>query len=210
MTSSLDHAPSAIPAAGRDLSAARRRGSVRRFAPPGTVFCDGRPAFRSQLARDLGLLLDLDRSVVAWACLPAVLEMHDVQGEVVERVPDFAIRRIDGTESFLDAGETGLRPVERGVRYKIVPEAEIRHEPALSNARDMMRYARRTVPLGDRVRLLAHLEETSPITLAEAASGMRESAEPVGAVVALALKRFVHLDWRDAPIGPETPVRPRP
>ena len=74
----------------------------------------------------------------------------------------------------------------------------------------MMRYARRTVPLGDRVRLLAHLEETSPITLAEAASGMRKSAEPVGAVVALALKRFVHLDWRDTPIGPETPVRPRP
>ena len=72
-----------------------------------------------------------------------------------------------------------------------------------------MRYARRSVPLSDRVRLLAYLAEMSPISLIEAASAMRESPEPVGAVIALALRRVVSIEWRDDPIGPETQVRIR-
>lgn len=211
MSLRLDHSTSDIPALAEDrlLTEARRRASSRRFGPAGTMRCIGRPAFRSVLARDLGLLLDLDPDVSEWACLPAVLEFANRDGEVVEHVPDVLVRDIDGRDRFLDAGETGLTPVDPTVAYRAVPEDEIRQEPLLSNARDAMRYAKRVVPLGDRVRLLAYLEEMSPITLVEAASAMRESSEPVGAVIALALRRIVRIEWEDAPIGPETAVRAR-
>ncbi|ORE97745.1 hypothetical protein [Aurantimonas sp. 22II-16-19i] len=210
MSLRLDHSPSDIPVLPESLlTEARRRASSRRFGPAGTVRCLGRPAFRSALARDLGLLLDLDPDVAAWWCLPAVVEFADGDGEVIERVPDFLVRGTDGRDRFLDAGETGLTPVDPLVAYRAVPEDEIRQEPLLSNARDAMRYAKRVVPLGDRVRLLAYLAEMSPITLVEAASAMRESSEPVGAVIALALRRIVRIDWEDTPIGPETAVRSR-
>ena len=195
---------------GGALTLARRRASsIRRFGPSGTVFCLGRPIFRSQLARDLGLLLDLDRSVAEWSCLPQIVEFADADGEIVDRVPDFLVVDGDGRPRFVDAGAAGLTPIDPSVVLEAIPQNEIRREPALSNARDMMRYARRVVPLADRVRLLAWLEEASPITLIEAASAMRESSEPVGAVIALALKRVVSIEWQDAPIGPETPVRLR-
>ena len=187
----------------------RRASSARRFGPVGTVFCIGRPVFRSQIARDLALLLDLDPAVTAWSCLPAVVELASADGEIVNHVPDFRVVGSEGRESFLDAGETGLTPIGPTITYRPIPEDEIRVEPALSNAREMMRYAKRVVPLGDRVRLLAYLEEMSPITLIEAASAMRESPEPIGAVVALALKRVIALEWRETPIGPETQVRSR-
>ena len=211
----LDHTPSDHSDIEADntadpLTRARRRASpVRRFGPPGTIYCVGRPIFRSRLARDLGLLLDLDRAVVEWSCLPNVAEFADADGEIVEHVPDFRIIESGGLERFVDAGRTNLTPIDRTVSYRTVPEDEILLEPALSNARDMMRYARRSVPLSDRVRLLAYLAEMSPISLIEAASAMRESPEPVGAVIALALRRVVSIEWRDDPIGPETQVRIR-
>ena len=192
------------------LTLARRRtSSIRRFGPSGTVFCHGRPVFRSQLARDLGLLFDLDPCVAEWSCLPEIVEFSDADGEIVDRVPDFLVVDVDGRPRFVDAGAAGLRPVDPSIVYRAIPADEIRQEPALTNAREMMRYVKRVVPLGDRVRLLAYLEELSPITLIEAASAMRESNEPVGAVIALALKRIVSIEWQDAPIGPETPVRLR-
>lgn len=210
---STDHSLSDISDAGNptDLHtlSRRRASSVRRFGPAGTVYCIGHPIFRSQLARDLALLLDLDAAVAEWSCLPAVVEFADAFGEIVDRVPDFRVVDVHGWSRFVDAGESGLTPIDPLIVHESVPETDIRQEPALSNARDMMRYAKRVVPLGDRVRLLAYLEEMSPITLIEAASAMRESPEPVGAVVALALKRVIKLEWREAPIGPETQVRPR-
>ena len=210
----LDHTPSDNSDIESDntapLTRARRRASsVRRFGPAGTVRCVGRPIFRSRLARDLGLLLDLDRAVLEWSCLPDVVEFADADGEIVERVPDFRIVESGGLERFVDAGRTRLTPIEKSISYRTIPEDEILIEPALSNARDMMRYARWSVPLSDRVRLLAYLAEMSPITLIEAATAMRESPEPVGAVIALFLRRVVSIEWRDDPIGPETQVRPR-
>ena len=183
--------------------------SSRRFGPLGTVFCFGRPIFRSRLSRDLGLLLDLDRSVARWSCYPGLVEFAGTEGDSIFRTPDFVVADTDGRERLVDAVGVELIPVDPGIDYRAIPADEIRQEPALTNAREMMRYANRVVSLGDRVRLLAYLEEASSITLIEAASAMRESSEPVGAVIALALKRVVSIEWHDAPIGPETQVRLR-
>lgn len=208
MSTFLDH--TSRPYENIDSRSFRSEPDRRRFLPFGTVRCDGRPAFRTQLARDLGVLLDLDDEIAAWRCLPPAIDFHDSDGLILSRVPDFLVFHEDGSTILMDAeGPEGIRPCDPAIAYSSVSTAEIRIEPALTNAREMMRYARRTVPLADRVRLLAWLEDAGSVPLIEAASAIRESSEPVGAVLALVLKRFVKMDWRQAPIGPESPVRSR-
>jgi hypothetical protein len=74
------------------LAQMRESASALFFHPRGAVRCRGVPLFRSQAARDLGCLLDVDPVVESWTCLPMVLAygtgMH---------VSDFAVDRSDGT-----------------------------------------------------------------------------------------------------------------
>ena len=189
-----------------DLATARRKGPPRRFPLAGTVRCVGQAVFRSALARDLAMLLDLDDEVEAWQCRPAPIDMANADGVVAPHVPDFLVTYADGSSVHLDAGSLDLRPVAPAIAWSCVCEGEIRIEPALSNARDMLRYSRRIVPLGDRICLLAYLDDAGAVTLVEAASAMRESSEPIGAIVALALQRIVRIEWRDTRICPETRV----
>lgn len=208
MNDSLDH--NSRSADTIDCRSFRSGPDRRRFLPFSTVRCDGRPTFRTQLARDLGVLLDLDDEIAAWRCLPAAVEFHDSDGEILSHAPDFLVLNEDGSTILMDAeGPIGIRPCDPTTAYRSISTSEIRTEPALTNAREMMRYARRTVSLGDRVRLLAWLEEAGSVTLIEAASAMRESGEPVGAVLAMVLKRHVAIEWHEMPIGPETQVRLR-
>ncbi|WP_445489505.1 hypothetical protein [Rhodopseudomonas sp. RCAM05734] len=73
------------------LAGIKDEASVLSFAPKNTVRCTGRPLFRSQLARDVGCLLDIDVSVISWACLPMVLSRRSRR-----HVPDFAVTRATG------------------------------------------------------------------------------------------------------------------
>lgn len=182
-------------------------GKASLFRPLGTVRCKGAPSFRTQLARDLACLLDVDDEVSGWSCLPAGLICD---GEV--HVPDLLVRRGDRHE-FLDAGQgTGLASIEnaaaaRGCTYDFWPAARIREGFRLQNAKDLLRYARWECPLGDRVRLLAGLEENGSLTVAECLSAFRET-RPIAGLATLALLRFVSIDIDSAPIGPSTSVRP--
>lgn len=189
-----------------DLGRIRSKASTRRYLPTGTVRCVGLPLFRSSLARDLGLLLDLDEEVEAWQCLPRALDFADGDGVIVQHVPDFLVHYACGSEVLLDAGQAGLAPVDASIAWGVICEDDIRAEPAISNAREMLRYARRIVPLGDRIRLIAYLEDVGATSIIDAASGMHESAEPIGAVIALVLQRIVRIDWREKRLGPDSRV----
>jgi hypothetical protein len=176
------------------------------FRPFGTVRCQGAPAFRTQLARDLACLLDVDDDVATWSCLPAVLVRN---GE--SHVPDFLVRRGAGHE-LVDAGNgpgygwLSQEAEERGCAYVVVASAHVREGFRLANARDLLRYARWECPLGDRIRLLAGLEENGTLTVAECLGAFRET-RPIAGLAALALRRFVSIDIEIAPIGPSTSVR---
>ena len=176
------------------------------FRPYATVRCQGAPPFRTQLARDFACLLDVDDEVSAWSCLPAELASGDES-----HVPDFLVRRGERHE-LVDAG-TGPgfawlshRAEERGCSYVIVSSATVREGFRLANARDLLRYARWECPLGDRIRLLAGLEENGSLTVAESLAAFRET-RPIAGLAALALRRFVSIDIDSAPIGPSTSVR---
>ncbi|RST85489.1 hypothetical protein EJC49_15485 [Aquibium carbonis] len=177
------------------------------FRPFPTVRCQGAPSFRTQLARDFACLLDVDDEVSAWSCLPAELARDDES-----HVPDFLVRR-GGRHELVDTGNgPGFRWLsqeaeERGCAYVVVPSAVIREGFRLANARDLLRYARWECPLGDRIRLLAGLEENGSLTVSESLAAFRET-RPIAGLAALALSRFVSIDLDSAPIGPNTSVRP--
>lgn len=193
------------------LQGVRSAAAALRFEPFGTVRCSGAPLFRSQLARDLACLLDVDADVTSWTCLPMLLSSG---GE--SHVPDFQIVRGQNT-IFVDAagGENPHRAswvdeaaAQAGYHRDVILDAEIRSGFRLANARDLLRYARWRCPLGDRVRLLGALDEIGSMTVAECMSAFQETP-PIAGLSSLILHRFVEIDLDDARIGPETPVRRR-
>jgi hypothetical protein len=180
------------------------------FPPRGTVRCIGRPLFRTQAARDVGCLLDVDPAVSSWTCLPRILrhrrECH---------VPDFAVTRATGVtllDAVPDSGAPllpGWMPIaaqELGHRHEIHHEIDLRDGFRLENARDLLRYASYRVSLGDRVRLLALLDEHGPLPLAACMQAVRDARDAIGVIAALTLRRFLEIELDEARIGPDTRV----
>lgn len=191
------------------LATARAQAASCRFHPTGTVRCNGVSLFRSEFARDLGCLLDLDPAVLSWSCLPMALV-----GATEVHVPDFLVERNDGRwvqnavsrpdrkrPSWIDDAARA-----EGLKYSCSTVDEIYSGFRLVNARDLLRYARWHCPLGDRVRLLAALEDQGSMTFAECLPAFQET-RPTAGLASLILHRFVEADLDDARIGPETIVR---
>ncbi len=192
------------------LRAARNSASIRTYQPTGTVKCDGVRLFRSQCARDVGCLLDVNPSVTSWRCMP----MPFAPGGLTH-VFDFQVFDDDGVVLYLDAPDRatsidgGLLSSEVSrldARYRLLDNREIYDGFRLRNARDLLRYAGATVPLGDRLRLLAALDEHGSLPMGECLNAFQET-KPVTGIASLILHGFVEVDLDEAPIGPETTVR---
>jgi len=173
-----------------------------------TLKCVGPAAFRSEQARDFACLLDLDPDVVQWRPAPPILREGDDQYQL-----DFVV--ITETGSFLvDVGrEEPLPPPwvaalaeSMGHQYRPVAMAELEGSFRLRNAKDLLRYGFYRPPLGDRIRLLAALDDMGSLTVAECMSAVREG-RPMPTVAALILQGFLEIDLDDALIGPDTQVR---
>lgn len=168
----------------------------------------GSSYFLAQKAREYGCLLDVDHTVLIWSCLPFVLTNGDRF-----HVPAFSVKRL-GSDELLDLQPPDDRDVEwveaeairRGYQYRVVDTEEIGPDVRLANAKDLLRYARWHAPLGDRVRLLAGLDENGSLTVAECFGAFQETA-PMAGLAALILHRVVYVDLDREPIGPETVVR---
>tara|TARA_R110001599_G_scaffold72551_1_gene201229 strand:+ start:78 stop:758 length:681 start_codon:yes stop_codon:yes gene_type:complete len=187
-----------------------------RAAPSGTVFCQGKPLFRIQLARDLGCLLDVDPDVEGWECLLCAVPVPRSGSDPRFHVPDFRVFKADGGTTLLDAvplmaASSKLRYPqgdEVGAEvYRRVDEAEIRAEPKLSNAKELLRYAGVEVPLSERIQFLTMLDESGPTPLSECLRGCRSRTDPIAMIAALTLRRFISMDIDEAPIGSETIIR---
>ncbi|MGF9565106.1 hypothetical protein AAIH70_16455 [Neorhizobium sp. BT27B] len=175
------------------------------FYPLTTLKCQGPPLFRSQAARDVGCLLDVDGDVSSWRCQPLSQGGYPELG-----TPDFLVCRGDGSTYHLDApdrkrSETSFR--ERlGGEYRQLSDEEVYEGFRLQNARDLLRYAKWRIGLGDRVRLLAALDENGSLSFAECLGAIQET-KPVAGVAALILSGLIEVDLDGALLGPETMVR---
>lgn len=175
-----------------------------------TVKGPARPAFRSKVVRDLSTILDLNRSVVSWSCNPPPLAVGDK-----DHSPDLRMQDADGGWWMLDAfdrklpAETAViaeAAAEQSYRYRVVDRSEIYDGFRLRNAGDLLRYAGHNVPLGDRVRLLAVLDENGSLSFADCLQVLRE-IQPVAGLASLILQGLIEIELDDALIGPETMVR---
>jgi hypothetical protein len=200
----MSHLHIEMPAA---LYAAYDEATNKNFYPRGTVRCSGEPMFRSQLARDLGCLLDIDRHVVAWLCLP--IELKAAFGP---HVPDFMVDYDNGTRMFMDAVEDEGSPditeaaAIAGILHRFEFRQNIEAGCRLHNARDLLRYANYRTPLNDRVRLLASLDEVGSLCVGECLNIFRET-QPMTGISWMILNRMVVLDLDEAMIGPESILR---
>ncbi len=175
------------------------------FYPVATIKCEGAAVFRSQVARDVACLLDIDSSVSSWRCQP-LNHSEQAQGGT----PDFRVSFNDGSYRYLDAPDRDERDTTFR-RHLDSDYGQLSHDDVydgcrLHNARDLLRYGGWRTPLGDRVRLLAALDEHGSLTLAECLSAIQET-RPVAGVASLILSGFVEVDLDEALLGPETIVR---
>ncbi|MBB3394195.1 hypothetical protein [Rhizobium sp. BK060] len=189
------------------LYAAYKHALSQKFYPLGTVRCSGDVMFRSQLARDLGCLLDVDDHVVAWLCLPTEFPTSDGV-----HVPDFVVDYDDGRRVFLDAcGEVGSASVSEGaacshVHHRFVSREETEVGCRLANAKDMLRYTNYRTPLNDRMRLLAALEEAGSLAIGQCMHLFRE-VQPMTGISWMLLNRMISADLDERMLGPETMLR---
>ncbi|MBB2715654.1 UNVERIFIED_ORG: hypothetical protein GGD48_000869 [Rhizobium etli] len=182
--------------------------SLRVFFPTATVKCDGVKTYRSQTARDVACLLDIDPQVVSWHCMPMPLPGLD-------HVPDFEVVDEDGCVNFIDAPDRPIAPHQTtiveaarglGAVYRVMPRTEIYRGFRLRNAVDLLRYGNVIVPLGDRLRLLAALDEHGSLAMGECLKAFQET-RPVAGLASLILQQYVEVDFDAGPFGPETSVR---
>lgn len=194
----------------RIVAAARSRGAIQVFPPIPTVKCDGPKLFRSQNARDLACILDVNPSVASWVCMPRALDVGERQ-----HVPDFAASNIDGGRWYLDAPDrtSEIDPEAitlvagcDGFRYRLVEAAELYSGPRLRNAKDLLRYADHKVPLGDRIRVLAVLDDEGSLTMAEALQLFQET-KGIAGLASMILRDMVEVDFDEELLGPRTVVR---
>ncbi|MGV1785837.1 MULTISPECIES: hypothetical protein [Agrobacterium] len=175
--------------------------------PKATIFCRGTAAFRSRLARDLACLLDVDSEVEGWECQPFELAVGDTL-----HTPDFLVTYVGGARWLLDASDAGGDPdvtdaaTSRGFNHRYVARDKIETGYRLRNARDLLRYGSFRCPLGDRIRVMAALDEVGSFTVAEGLGLFREGP-PMAGLASLVLQRILSLELDDALISPDTLVR---
>ena len=182
-------------------------GSNSSFYPRATLKCRGPGVFRSQAVRDYACLLDLDSSVSGWSCRSIELTCGSERHS-----PDFCVCRSDGG-ILVDIDDGGCGPpgwigecdLLEGRRYVKVLAEEFRGSVRLANAKDLLRYGRMTCPLGDRIRLLAALDDAGSMPFAECLKAFQE-IRPIAGLASLILHRFVEADLDEARIGPDTAV----
>jgi len=149
--------------------------------------------------------LDVDDDVTSWSCQPRTFTEGDQK-----YVADFKVVRED-REALVFVVDEDQPPdwvIEQvrqlGLAFELVEQIDM-PVGRLRNARDLLRYARYDVPLGDRIRLLAALDELGSLTIAECLSAFQETRAIAG-LARLILEREVEIDL-DVVISPETQVR---
>jgi hypothetical protein len=96
-------------------------------------------------------------------------------------------------------GRYGLRLLEREL-------PEVKREPLFSNAREVWWHERYDVPLVDRLKIGASLDEDGPQPIFKLKRRARPSCDILAAVCALACENLVKLNISDTRLGPGTMV----
>lgn len=186
------------------LEETRLTACTHNYYPRGTVRCGNSPLFRSEVARDVACLLDVDSEVTSWSCLPM-----ELQSGSLRHVPDFEVICGD-TRYLLDVDQppvwAGEAALSAGYHYRLNPYDVGSLSQRLANARDLLRYASYKVSLGDKIRLLSLLDEYGSLSIRDCTPSIQNTSDPIGSIASMVLQRIVEIDLDDEPIGPDTRI----
>jgi hypothetical protein len=177
------------------------------FPPKATIKCVGDRLFRSQAARDMACLLDVDPEVESWECQPLELKVRDRI-----HIPDLLVTYSTTRRCLLDACETGgdvaisEAAASIGHSHRFITREEREGGWRLRNAQDLLRYGNYRCPLGDRIRVIAALDEVGSFSVAEGLGLFREIM-PMAGLASLVLQRILTVDLDEELINPDTVVR---
>jgi hypothetical protein len=182
----------------------------RPLFPFATLKATCRPVFRSQAARDYACLLDLDPEVISWQSM--TYPITDVGAASGRHNVDFEVQTTTHAV-IIDVCCGGHRTpawlhgtlAECGYRYHAVLPADL-NPVRVRNARDLIRYARYEAFLGDRIRVLAALDELGSLSLAECLTAVREG-RAMQTIASMILHGHIEVDLDDSLLGPDTIVR---
>ncbi|MCM2475666.1 hypothetical protein HGO38_19510 [Rhizobium sp. CG5] len=188
------------------------RNIYKPYPPYLTLKCIGDPLFRSQRVRDYACLLDLDPDVISWRCTPEAIVNQSGAARprwwhvdlAVETSSEARLVEIWQTST---GGPSWLPRVAEQMGYRLQPVSMLELDQIrLQNSKDLMRYVGSEVPLGDRVRIFAALDEMGTLTLTECLSAIRES-KSMHTIASMVLSGLLEVDLDAALIGPDTVVR---
>lgn len=190
----------------------------RPLFPFATLKALGRPVYRSQAARDYACLLDIDPEVVSWWSFTDQITNDAGERRRCHHV-DFMIQTaterlmVEVSSAVQDATSRSSEVhkwlqntlATAGYRYQLVRLPDL-NPLRLRNARDLIRYARYEASLGDRIRVLAALDELGNLTLAECLTAVREG-KAMETMASLILRGHIDVDLDNSLLGPDTIVR---
>jgi len=180
------------------------------FFPLATLKSFGAVIFRSQPSRDVACLLDVDVAVSSWVCAPKPLVLASEH-----YICDFLVTDVEGVQTLMDAHDRHDGPDQKeltaaaasmDLQYKRWDHATVHLGFRLRNSKDLIRYANYNTALGDRVRLLAALDEHGTLTVSECLSAFQET-KPIAGLASMILRGFIEIDLDEALIGPESVVK---
>lgn len=186
------------------LADARLKASTHAFPPSQVLKCRGEALFRSQRARNLACLFDLDPNVHAWTCLPVLLRLGDGY-----HIVDFAVQRQDG-DFLVDVQtppEWAIKAAgSEGWSYDCISYKPDDNHALIANAVDLLPYASGSVvSLSDRLRLLTALDDDGPLSLKHCCQLVRGTADPMATIATLYFSGEISFDLTER-INPETRV----
>lgn len=181
--------------------------------PSSTIKCRGRTLYRSQEASDYACILELDPTVVHWRCVTQPILNDSSARKPRHRFVDFAVRTTDERTLLVEISRgiptaaPWLSSVAERLGYCYQPVSIFDLNPVrIQNARDLVRYAGWQATLGDRISILAGLEEAGSLTLAECLGAIREG-RPMASIASMILTGLLEVDLDEALLGPDTAVR---
>lgn len=174
--------------------------------------------WESQLERDLVYLLEFDPAVVEYAEQPETTTV-EWQGRRRRYTPDFRVVRRDGVCMVeVKPLERALKPdvraflerladhyAERGLRFLVMTEREIRRQPWLANVTLLLRYQRWNVPADVERAISKALAAQHCLPLGELAE-LLPGSDGLAHVYALICRRVLDADL-SKPLAPDTPIR---
>ncbi len=174
----------------------------------------------SAIEYDHATVLDVRPDVVRILAQPVEVS-YELDGKQRRTVPDFRIDLADGTTELHECRtdkEAALEQVMREAtaiteacmsrreHYVVVKESDVRREPRLSNARLLRDQRMRPRSVAVERAVLALLAANGDICIGDVCSSLSVHCVSAEAVLAMALRGTVALDWETAPVGPTTRV----